>query len=171
MFKAIWNRMLREWKAGEQKPLLLWALMALGLLFWVPPLVCAMTGDSLTRNTESRAEGQKITPARDAAHVTRREIAACTSPEPPLAGKQVRMLLKTTILGENRRVALINDSLYSEGSVIQLDGESYLLSAVGPRQVELNNGGQVIVLEFPGRAAAEGWGLERVDLREREFEP
>jgi hypothetical protein len=114
-----------------------------------------MAGDSLTQNIESRAGGRETTPAREAAHVTRRETAAGTSHQPAIAGNQFQLSLKTTILGERRRVALIKDSLYSEGSVIQLDGESYLLSAIGPRHVELNKDGRVIVVEIPGLAAAE----------------
>ena len=158
--KAIGNRLLRAGKRGAPTSLLLWALTALGFVFWVPPVVRAMSGDSTTRHNRSRAARQETTPAHRAAHVTRRETAGAERPvqETFPACERGGLSLQATIVGEKRRAALVNGSLYSAGSEIPIGGELYVLSRVGPRQVELKKGEQVIVLEIPGLPASAGWG-------------
>lgn len=60
-----------------------------------------------------------------------------------------KLVLKSTIVGLKRRAALINDKLYYEGRKIQVDGETYLLTAVYPRRVLLTQGETVFELVIP----------------------
>ncbi|MGE3314800.1 MAG: hypothetical protein AB7O26_06745 [Planctomycetaceae bacterium] len=72
------------------------------------------------------------------------------------------LVLKSTILGEKRRAALINEKLYSEGSLIQVDGVSYILTAVRAREVELRKGEQMFLLALPGTVSNPNIQVERV---------
>jgi hypothetical protein len=214
---------------------LLGILLVLGLFFWIPPLVRAMSGSFETSSTESRTGNSNAVPvslpqektgqpsgsttrhitweqvdnllatdpliqsteiatvrgnpfevatdqfsppilfgedepagvpksksAPQAARGTTRDPAAPAAAKPVAPRGPSGLTLKSTILGEKRRAALINETLYSEGSVVQVEGEDYLLAAVRSRQVELKKGDQVFVLDLPNLSASEGIRIERV---------
>jgi len=71
-----------------------------------------------------------------------------------------QLLLKSTIVGENRRAALINRKLYLEGSAIQIGGKTYLLAAVYPRKVLLRSGEDTLELTM---AAQPGLQPSRIE--------
>jgi hypothetical protein len=96
-------------------------------------------GAGKTVNKTNRAPGQGPPGRRT---TTAKPEAAANVPD--------GLSLKSTILGEKRRAALINDKLYSEGSLIQVDGVSYILTVVRPREVELRKGEQTFLLTLPG---------------------
>jgi hypothetical protein len=58
------------------------------------------------------------------------------------------LVLKSTIVGEHRRGALINRRLYLEGSKVKVGGKSYLLTAVYPRKVVLQCGDETLELKI-----------------------
>ena len=69
------------------------------------------------------------------------------------------LALKSTILGETRRAAYINKKLYFEGAeVLSEDGQTYLLKAVQPRKVVLEQAGQTFELKIADRAPIAGAG-------------
>jgi len=103
------------------------------------------------------AKGKQSAPPKSAS-VPKPADAASTEPAEKLPEG---LVLKSTIVGERRRAALINETLYVEGSVIQVDGTSYLLAAVHPRQVELRRGEQVFVLGLPGFPSNDRIRIER----------
>jgi hypothetical protein len=233
--KAIRSQFLHDLKASWQKSALLGILLVLGLFFWIPPLVRAMSGSFETSSPESRTSNSnsvavpvplekasqppgptahsitwekaddllatdplvqsaeiasvrgnpfevatdqfsppilfgedepagvpKSKSAPQVARGTTRDPAATAAAKPVIPRGPSGLTLKSTILGEKRRAALINETLYSEGSVVQVDGEDYLLAAVRSRQVELKKGDQVFVLDLPHMSASEGIRIERV---------
>jgi hypothetical protein len=83
----------------------------------------------------------------------------------PAANVPEGLVLKSTILGEKRRAALINDKLYSEGSLIQVDGVSYILTVVRPREVQLQKGEQTFVLALPNAPSSTNIRVERSAVR------
>ncbi len=66
-----------------------------------------------------------------------------------------KLVLKSTIVGLKRRAAYINDKLYFEGREIQVDGESWMLSAVRSRRVVLTRGEAVLELVLPSAFETE----------------
>lgn len=58
------------------------------------------------------------------------------------------LVLKSTIVGVQRRAAYINTKLYFEGSQIQADGRVYRLAAVHPKKVILADGRQTYELKI-----------------------
>lgn len=252
MIHSLKNQFLHDLKASWPKTLLLAILLAVGLFFWIPPLVRAVSGpEQHTRsgNNATRAATVPSTVAKevDVPHsngssrsitwekadeilksdplVRSAEVAAiqgnpfrlspdqfsppilfadaepeveshpvsapngakanaaqtaksnkpgstnsktgATAPNPgsgeQAAGTIDGLTLKSTILGDKRRAALINDKLYSEGSEIQLDGVSYLLTLVRPREVHLKRGEQTYVLALPGAVSASSIRVEKVE--------
>lgn len=59
-----------------------------------------------------------------------------------------KLVLTSTIVGVQRRAALINRRLYFEGSKITVAGETYHLAAVHPRRVILTQGGRSFELKI-----------------------
>jgi len=60
-----------------------------------------------------------------------------------------KLVLRSTIVGVNRRAAYINDRLYFEGREIQVDGKSFQITAVLPRKVLLSQGTATFELVLP----------------------
>lgn len=87
---------------------------------------------------------------------------SAASDSAPVTNTPDGLVLKSTILGEKRRAALINDKLYSEGSLIQVDGTSYILSVVRAREVELRKGEQTFLLALPSAITNPNIQVERV---------
>jgi hypothetical protein len=73
---------------------------------------------------------------------------AAVAKEPTEPKSLERLVLKSTIVGVNRRAAFINSRLYHEGKEVRVDGESYLLSAVYPRRVILKQGDREFELKI-----------------------
>jgi hypothetical protein len=72
------------------------------------------------------------------------------------------LTLKSTIVGASRRAAYINKKLYFEGTEIRGDdGRTYLLKAVHPRKVVLEEAGQTFELKIASRAPVVGAGKPR----------
>lgn len=73
--------------------------------------------------------------------------AGADHPAPLAASDELQ--LKSTIVGEHRRAALINRKLYLEGSAIEVSGKTYVLAAVHPRKVLLQCGDETLELTMP----------------------
>lgn|GEM_PF-817195 len=81
---------------------------------------------------------------RDSDVETRRRTASAAPARLPSG-----LVLKSTIIGLNKRAALINSRLYHEGREVNINGDVYLLKAVMPRKVVLSRGDNVFELEIP----------------------
>lgn len=66
-----------------------------------------------------------------------------------------KLVLKSTIVGVKRRAAFINNKLYLEGRKIEVDGQSFVLSAVHPRRVVVTQGGKAFELALPSTFETE----------------
>ena len=58
------------------------------------------------------------------------------------------LVLKSTIVGVQRRAAYINSKLYFEGTEVRAGGEAYRLAAVFPRKVVLKRGDETFELKI-----------------------
>jgi hypothetical protein len=77
-------------------------------------------------------------------------VLFAAEPVPQFAPKTdadpVKLELGSTIIGRNRRAALINGQLYHVGRSIQAEGEQYLLTQVESNRVVLTSGHKTIEL-------------------------
>lgn len=89
-----------------------------------------------------------------------------TPAEPAIVDSRLveKLVLKSTILGRNRKAALINDKVYFVGRKIQVDGQVFLVSAIYPRRVLLKQGDDVFELVMPNAFESEA-GSEREPQR------
>ncbi|GAB4140180.1 MAG: hypothetical protein Tsb009_09400 [Planctomycetaceae bacterium] len=71
------------------------------------------------------------------------------------------LVLKSTIVGKNRRAAYINRSFYVEGANVKHNGETYRLVAVQPRKVTLQQGDRTWELTLATTAPSSAIQLER----------
>ena len=87
-----------------------------------------------------------------------------------LALKSVRdftgLVLKSTMVNPRRRAALINRSLYFEGSQIEFEGETYTIQSVHPRKVVLRQGKQVWMIGLNETKATNRIEVERLTADE-----
>ena len=60
-------------------------------------------------------------------------------------------MLTSTIVGANRRAALINQKLYREGNDILVGGQTYRLESVFPNKVLLRRGDEQLELTIAKR--------------------
>jgi hypothetical protein len=74
-------------------------------------------------------------------------VLASSNATPDIKGA----VLTTTIVGLNRRAALINDRLYNEGSEFKLDGQTFAVERILPDRVRLSQEGVVYYLTIPSR--------------------
>lgn len=63
------------------------------------------------------------------------------------------LTLKSTLIGSNRRVAIINGRTYSEGAVVAAAGRSWTLLNIEPRRVLLDGDGGTLELRIDPFAA------------------
>lgn len=71
------------------------------------------------------------------------------------------LVLKSTILGANRRAAFINRRLYFTGMDVPFDGEVYKLIAVHARRVVLRHGSADFDLTIRKKSSSENIGQQR----------
>lgn len=128
-----------------------------------PPILFA----DVAASKEHEAAHGTHSPAAKGAHVAGGKPGAVGTPSTtkPEPAAPEGLVLKSTILGEKRRAALINDKLYSEGSLIQVDGASYILTVVRAREVQLQKGEQMFVLALPNATSPTNIRMERAAVR------
>lgn len=211
MYQRLANQLVRDLKKSWQKTATLVVLLLVGLFFWVPPLVRAVSGLSSGSEPAPQAAAAPETPPPVEAEATFREsmpeegnaeepaltwetaeqfmlshplvrsadVAEIkTDPfrinhdqfSPPVlfaretesdgeneaqdqtVGPPEGLTLKSTILGNRLRAALINSKLYREGSRVLVDGTTYRLVAVHRRKVLLSHGDNVFEIEIAERS-------------------
>jgi hypothetical protein len=78
------------------------------------------------------------------------EVAATVPPRDPLPEKieeePVRLVLRSTIIGRNRRAAMINGQLYQVGQSFEAQGRQFRLTTVESNRAVLTSGEQTIEL-------------------------
>lgn len=212
------NQLIRDLKSSWQKTALLTMLFLVGLIFWIPQLLRAVTGKSgmakggavavaapaprpaelptttvaaapdATKDEFTWERGQKLLQTDPLVRSV--EVAAlrgdpfridrdqfpppllfeeepvkaqsAPSPQPPITDARLteKLILKSTIVGLKRRAAFINNKLYYEGREIQVEGQTFLLSAVYPRKVLLTQGSTVFELSIPSSFTSEAIGVQ-----------
>ncbi len=76
-------------------------------------------------------------------------------PRGPRRPAEVGLVLSSTIVGQSRRVAMINGRAYTEGrSVEASSGEQFVLEEIWPRRVVLQRGGERFNLRLKERQRA-----------------
>jgi hypothetical protein len=66
-----------------------------------------------------------------------------------------QLSLRSTMIGPNRRAAVINSRVYHEGDVILVDGRRVTLSSVASRRVTMDAGGHQVELRIDPFAASK----------------
>ena len=207
--QSLGKQLVRDLKASWQKTVVLAILLGVGLFFWIPPLVRAVSNDS------SRVEPAASTAAPTSAPIATATPSSPTAPNtaqqpsqptnawqkagdmlrsdplvrsvevaaiqsnpfridkdqfpPPILfaeepaeaqddedqGPDIKgprtpdgLVLKSTIVGVQRRAAYINSKLYFEGAEVRAGGEAYRLAAVFPRKVVLQRGKETFELKI-----------------------
>ena len=82
----------------------------------------------------------------------RRTRIATTDPMQD-SGAPDGLVLKSTIVGIQRRAAWINSKLYFQGSEIRVGGKTFRLTAVHPKRVVIQHGDKSFELKLADRAA------------------
>lgn len=143
-------------------------LVLVGLCFWVPPLLKAFSSGATTAplasvDTKATSSGSTASPTspesvnkpRDSKtllkrfqeqprlHPARAEDALA-KPSPALKPieKLDGLVLKSTLVGPTRRVAVINDQLFREGQSVSWNDRQLVLESVNRKSVTLTDGSQ-----------------------------
>lgn len=101
--------------------------------------------------TEMNESPAALSPRETSDHV----LVAAQMPDPAMRAELDGLVLRSTIVGIQRRAALINNRLYYEGREIEWNGASYLLSAVYPSKIILTCGTESIELKIPRRETTD----------------
>jgi len=228
--QSLGEQLVHDVKASWQRTAILAILLCVGLVFWIPPLVRAVSGGAAKSKTAAASpsvgqafqpapanrqagkpaprhgssSGTSTRPTRSWQHAEERllsdplvrsaEVAAIQSdpfhidhdqfPPPILFAqepaetktlkKQTRgpralkdLVLKSTILGVQRRAAYINSKLYFEGTEIQAGGQAYRLAAVFPRKVILQRGNEMFELKITSQLTSGNIQLDRENGKRR----
>ena len=232
MLGALTKQLLHDLKASWQKTALLGLLLIVGLVFWIPPLVRTVIGDSDAKPAVPQPSAAAATKPiqvpsthraqpsaaksgeKSSADWERAELILATDPlvrsvevaaihgnpfhidldqfPPPVlfgdeyddgpdtTGDQAAnqqtlansepqspegLVLKSTVVGTNRKAALINSRLYYEGRHVRnKDGESYLLTAILPRKVILTRDLEFFELKIEPQVSSDGINVERESI-------
>ncbi|GDY07509.1 MAG: hypothetical protein DWI21_14005 [Planctomycetota bacterium] len=172
---SISKQLVRDMKASASKTAVLALLLLVGLFFWVPPLLKAFSSGATsampptcidTKALLKPLHEQPLLQPASAEEMPQKPVGLnedllplpvliaddvlADPPAPKPIEKLDGLVLKSTLVGPSRRVAIINNQLFREGQSISWNDRQLLLESVNRKSVTLTDGSQSWQLTLKG---------------------